>query len=128
MRGFSGPRSQGSVVPDPGVLLPLLYDAFIKHKQTFKGWFDTCNKKLLSVKSCRYLDKLYILTDSLWRKRVIPWKSDFWAFYGFRTMLLWKLETLQKLLLLKLFFTWVIKTRNYFFCGLCFLIFSLNKR
>ena len=32
-------------------------------------------------------------------------KSDLWTFDGFQTKLLWKLEILQKLLLLKVFFT-----------------------
>ena len=34
--------------------------------------------------------------------------------------LLWKLEILQKLLLLKVFFTYVIKTHNYFFVTVLF--------
>ena len=39
---------------------------------------------------------------------------------GFQTKLLWKLELFQKLLLLKVFFTKVVKTRNYFFCNSAF--------
>ena len=35
----------------------------------------------------------------------------------------WKLEILQKLLLLKVFFTQVIKTNNYFFVTVIFNIF-----
>ena len=47
-------------------------------------------------------------------KRAIPWKSDLWTFDEFQTK--WKLEILQKLLLLKVFFTLVIKTLNDYFC------------
>ena len=42
-------------------------------------------------------------------------KSDFWTFDEFRTKLLWTLEMLQKLILLKVLFTKVIKTHSYFF-------------
>ena len=39
------------------------------------------------------------------KERAIRSKSDLWTFDGFQTKPLWKLEILQKLLLLKVFFT-----------------------
>ena len=46
-----------------------------------------------------------------------------WTFDGFQTKPLRKLEILQKLLLLKVFFTYVIKTQNHFFVTELFNIF-----
>ena len=53
-------------------------------------------------------------------KRAICLKGDVWTFDGFQTKLLWKLEILENLLLLKFLFTWVIKTHNNFFCDRAF--------
>ena len=48
-------------------------------------------------------------------------KVTFKNFDGFQRKPLWKLEMLQKLLILKVFFTEVIKTHNYFlFCDSAF--------
>ena len=61
------------------------------------------------------------------RKHAIRSKSDLWTFDGFQTKPLWKLEMLQKLLLLKVFFTKVMKTHNYFFLWWCFLIIFIRQ-
>ena len=47
-------------------------------------------------------------------------KLTFCTFDGFQTKPLWKLVILEKLLLLKVFFTLLIKTHNYFFCDSAF--------
>ena len=59
--------------------------------------------------------------------RAICSKSDLWNFDGFQTKPLWKLEMLQKLLLLKVFFTKVKKTHNYFLFWQCFLIIFMRQ-
>ena len=50
-------------------------------------------------------------------------KLTFSTFDGFQTKPLWKLVILEKLLLLKVFFTLLIKTHNYFFVTVLFNIF-----
>ena len=47
-------------------------------------------------------------------------KNDLWTFDQSQTKLLWKLEMLQKLLALKVFFTKVIKRQSLFILWQCF--------
>ena len=58
-------------------------------------------------------------TRNLFKK----WPLDSW---WISNKSLWKLEMLQKLLLLKIFFTKVIKTQNHFFLVQCFLIIFMR--
>ena len=44
------------------------------------------------------------LLSKLLKKRAIHSKSDLWIFDGFQTKPLWKLEILQKLLVVEVFF------------------------
>ena len=88
-----------------------------------------CFKEYFSLKiSKNFTRKLQQFYYELarYRKRAIRSKRDLWTVHKFQTKSLWELEMLQKLLLLKVLFTKVIKAHSYFLWQ-CFLIIFMRQ-
>ena len=90
----------------------------------------SCKENDIPVKIIKNNDERFsrfIYSVTILKETRNSFKKRLLNLWWIQTKTLWKLEMLQKPLLLKVFFTKVTKTRNYFFCDSAFESFSRDK-
>ena len=92
--------------------------------QTPSRIFSSTLLQLPKLLFCRARFWWILLYQLYKRKRAIRSKSDLWTIDGFQTKPLWKLEILQKLLLLKVFSPKLLKHTITFFVTVLFNMFT----